>query len=86
MPVGINEHQMIDDTSTDLISLCIQSLMTLKIKLRYSSLVNNCKTFFFSVAHDTSNPFDTLSICGSQIQDGFVKYLMGSVDNDGENR
>ena len=41
---------------------------------------------FFSVAHGTSNPFDTLSICGSQSQDGFVKYLMGSVDIDGENR
>ena len=43
-------------------------------------------SFFFSVAHDTSYPFDTLSICGSQSQDGFVKYLMGSVDIDDENR
>ena len=58
--------------------------MTLKIKLRYLSHVDNYKTFFFSVAHDTSNPFDTLSICGSQSQDGFVKYLMGSVDIDGK--
>ena len=33
MPVGINEHQMIDGTSTDLISYCIQSLMTIGFAL-----------------------------------------------------